>query len=140
VRHFLGVHVFLDRRIGRRAQRLEDQQHLVAFDELARLFDRFLISVSLAPGSYFSSAPAALAEIAEAAANAAKAKRLVQRAGILPSRLLFRRNVASRPLAGKRGPIRLCSVGCAKRADFGRDTISINLPSSSSGATALALS
>ena len=39
LRHLLGVHVFLDRGIGRGAERLVDQQHLVAFDELARLLD-----------------------------------------------------------------------------------------------------
>ena len=39
LRHLLGVHVFQDRRVGRRAERLEDQQHLVALDQLARLLD-----------------------------------------------------------------------------------------------------
>ena len=37
LRHFLQVQIFLDRIVGRRAQALEDQQHLVAFHELARL-------------------------------------------------------------------------------------------------------
>ena len=40
LRHLLGVHVFVDRRIGRRAERIEDEQNLVALDELARLLDR----------------------------------------------------------------------------------------------------
>ena len=38
LRHLLGVHVFLDRGVARRAQRIEDQQHLVGLDQLARLF------------------------------------------------------------------------------------------------------
>ncbi len=37
LRHLLGIHVFLDRRIGLGAERLEDQQHFVAFHQLARL-------------------------------------------------------------------------------------------------------
>ena len=37
LRHFLGVHVFLDRGIAGRAERVEYQQHLVGFDQLARL-------------------------------------------------------------------------------------------------------
>ena len=40
LRHLLGVHVFLDRRVRRRAQRIEDEQHLVALHQLARLLDR----------------------------------------------------------------------------------------------------
>src|SRR4029077_3173909 len=40
LRHLPGVHVPLDGSIGGRAKRLKDQQHLVAFDELARLLDR----------------------------------------------------------------------------------------------------
>ncbi len=39
LRHLLGVHVFLDSRVPRRAERLEHQQHFVALDQLARLLD-----------------------------------------------------------------------------------------------------
>src|SRR5690606_31880640 len=40
VRHLLGVHVFVDGGVGRRAEALEDQQRLVAFHQLARLLHR----------------------------------------------------------------------------------------------------
>src|SRR6516164_1711346 len=60
-----------------------------------------LISVSLAPGSYFFSAYAAVAH--RAAANAATARRLALRTGIVSSRLeLFCGSVASRLATGKR--------------------------------------
>ena len=39
LRHLLGVQIFLDRGVGRRAEGVEDHQHLVALDELAHLFD-----------------------------------------------------------------------------------------------------
>jgi hypothetical protein len=55
-----------------------------------------LISVSLAPGSYFFSADAAVAVTAAAAANPAKATRLLIQIGIVLSRLLFCSSVASR--------------------------------------------
>src|SRR6516162_1764945 len=62
-----------------------------------------LISVSLAPGSYFFSAYAAVAH--RAAANAATARRLALRTGIVSSRLeLFCGSVASRLASGKRRP------------------------------------
>src|SRR6202035_5549884 len=38
--HLLGVHVSLDRSIGRRSQRLENQQVLIAFHKLTGLLDR----------------------------------------------------------------------------------------------------
>jgi len=41
LRDLLRVHVFLDCGIGRRAEALEDQQHLVALHQLARLLNRF---------------------------------------------------------------------------------------------------
>ena len=50
LRHFLGVHVFHDRRIGRRAERLEDQQDLVALHQLARLLDRLRRAVGVVIG------------------------------------------------------------------------------------------
>ena len=40
LRHLLRVHVFVDRRIRRRAERIEDEQDFVALHELARLLDR----------------------------------------------------------------------------------------------------
>ena len=39
LRHFFGVQVFLNRGVGRRADDLERQQHLVVFDQLADLLD-----------------------------------------------------------------------------------------------------
>jgi hypothetical protein len=39
LRHLLGVQIFLDRRVRRRAERVEDQQDFVAFDQLAGLLD-----------------------------------------------------------------------------------------------------
>jgi len=36
LRHLLHVHVLVDRRVGRRAERLEHEQHLVLLDQLAR--------------------------------------------------------------------------------------------------------
>ena len=50
LRHLLGVHVFLDRRIRRRAEALEDQQDLVALDQLARLLDRLGRAVAVVVG------------------------------------------------------------------------------------------
>src|SRR5215467_15478733 len=37
--HFLLIHISLDRSVRRRSQRTEDEQDLVAFNELARLLD-----------------------------------------------------------------------------------------------------
>jgi hypothetical protein len=39
LRHLLGVQIFLDRGIRRRAQRVEDEENFVAFNQLPRLFD-----------------------------------------------------------------------------------------------------
>ena len=50
LRHFLGVHVFVDRRVGRRAEALEDQQHAVALDQLARLLDGFWRAIAVVIG------------------------------------------------------------------------------------------
>ena len=50
LRHLLGIHVFLDRRIGRRAEALENQQHFVALDQLARLLDGFRRAVAVVIG------------------------------------------------------------------------------------------
>jgi len=47
LRHLLCVHVFLDRRVRRRAERVEDQQNFVALDQLARLFDRLRRAVTV---------------------------------------------------------------------------------------------
>jgi hypothetical protein len=47
LRHLLRIHVFLDRRIRRRAERIEDEQHLVALDQLARLLDGFRRAVAV---------------------------------------------------------------------------------------------
>src|SRR5712675_2469328 len=47
LRHLLGVHVFVDRRIRRRPQRIENEQHLIALDQLARLLDRLRRTVAV---------------------------------------------------------------------------------------------
>src|SRR6185437_14482928 len=51
LRHLLGVHVFLDRGIARRTQRIEDQQHLVGFDELACLLHGLRRAVAVVIGN-----------------------------------------------------------------------------------------
>src|SRR5258706_6416395 len=51
LRHHLGVHVFLDRRVRRCAQRIEDQQDLVALHQLAGLFDRLRRAVAVVVGN-----------------------------------------------------------------------------------------
>src|SRR6185312_13253975 len=50
LRYLLGIHVFVDRRIRRRAERVEDQQHLVALDQLAGLLDRLRWRVGVVIG------------------------------------------------------------------------------------------
>ena len=50
LRHLLGVHVFLDRRISRRAQRVHDEQHFVILDQLARLLHRLRRAVAVVIG------------------------------------------------------------------------------------------
>ena len=47
LRYFLGIHIFLDCRIWRGAQRVEDEQDLVAFNQLARLLDCFRWTVAV---------------------------------------------------------------------------------------------
>ena len=47
LRHLLRIHVFVNRGIGRRAERVEDEQHLVAFHQLARLLDRLRRTVAV---------------------------------------------------------------------------------------------
>ncbi len=47
LRHLLGVHVFLDRRISRRAERVHDEQHFVILDQLARLLHRLRRAVAV---------------------------------------------------------------------------------------------
>src|SRR6266852_3378973 len=47
LRHLLGIHVLLDGRVRRRAQRVEDEQNLVALDQLARLLDRLRRAVAI---------------------------------------------------------------------------------------------
>src|SRR5205807_5557404 len=47
LRHFLRIHVFLYGGIWRRAQRIEDEQHLIALDQLAGLFDRLRRAVAV---------------------------------------------------------------------------------------------
>src|SRR5262249_15417224 len=71
LRHLLGVHVFLDRRVGRRAERLEGEQHLVALDELSDLLDRLGRAVAVVVGD----------EIDLAAVDAALGIDLVEIAG-----------------------------------------------------------
>ena len=51
LRHLHGVHVLLDRRIGGGAERREDQKHLVALDQLARLLDRLRRAVGVVVGN-----------------------------------------------------------------------------------------
>ena len=47
LRHLLRIHVFLDRRIRRRAERIEDEEDLVALDQLAGLLDRLRRAVGV---------------------------------------------------------------------------------------------
>ncbi len=51
LRHLLGVHVFLDRRVARGAERGEDQEHLVALDQLTRLLHGFGRAVGVVVGN-----------------------------------------------------------------------------------------
>ena len=51
LRDLFRVHVFLDRGVGRRAEALEDQQHLVAFHQLSRLLDRLRRAVAVVVGN-----------------------------------------------------------------------------------------
>ena len=51
LRHLLGIHVFVDRAVGRRTQRIEDQKHLVAFDQLACLLDGFRRAIAVVIGN-----------------------------------------------------------------------------------------
>src|SRR6185437_49160 len=62
LRYFLGVHVFLDRRVRRRAQRAEPPQHLVAVDQHARLLDslRRAVAVVVADENYLAAFDAAV--------------------------------------------------------------------------------
>ncbi len=50
LRHLVIVHVALDRGVGRSAQRVEDQQHLVALDQPPRLFHRRRRTVGIVVG------------------------------------------------------------------------------------------
>src|ERR1700738_4467745 len=94
-----------------------------------------LISVSLAPGSYFFCASAGLA-IAAAIAKSVKAVKWRVRTGIIPLPLgqLFFASLASRAHACKHPLIprdeTIDGWGGYLPACFGRDTISIILPSS----------
>ena len=47
LRHLLRIHVFVDRGIRRRSQRIEHEQHFVAFDQLARLLHRLRRAVGV---------------------------------------------------------------------------------------------
>src|SRR5262245_27776835 len=58
LRHFFLVEIFLDRRIGRRADDLEGGQDLVAFDELAYLLDRLRRAVGIVVLDEIDLAPA----------------------------------------------------------------------------------
>ena len=51
LRHLLGVAVFVDRGVGRRAERVEQQQHAVAFDQLAHLLDGLRRAVAVVIGN-----------------------------------------------------------------------------------------
>ena len=53
VRRLLCVHVFVDRRVRRRSERTEHQQHFVAFDQLARLLDSLGRAVGVVIGNEF---------------------------------------------------------------------------------------
>jgi hypothetical protein len=77
-----------------------------------------LISVSLAPGSYFFSADAAVAVSAAAAANPAKAIRLLIQIGIVLSRYLFCTSVASHAQACKRRFIPPDETALLRAADY----------------------
>ena len=50
LRHLLLVHVLLDRRVGGRAQRVEQAEHLVLLDELAHHLDRLGRAVAVVEG------------------------------------------------------------------------------------------
>jgi len=77
-----------------------------------------LISVSLAPGSYFFSADAAGAVTAAAAAKPARAIRLLIRNGIVLSRHLFCSSVASHAQACKRRLIPPDETALLRVADY----------------------
>ena len=47
LRHFLRIHVFVDRRVWRGAERIENQQHLIALDQFARLLNRLWRAVAV---------------------------------------------------------------------------------------------
>ena len=57
LRHLLGVQIFLDRGVGRRAERVEHHQHLVALDQLAHLFDGLRRTVGVVVGDELDLAP-----------------------------------------------------------------------------------
>jgi len=50
VRHLFLVHVFVDRGIGRGAGGIEQEQHLVALDQLAHLLDRLRRAIGVVVG------------------------------------------------------------------------------------------
>jgi hypothetical protein len=51
LRHFHVVHVFLDRRVAGGAERRKDQEHLVAFNQLARLLHCFRRTIGIVIGN-----------------------------------------------------------------------------------------
>src|SRR6516165_8134350 len=55
--HLSGIHVSLDRRVGRRPGAVEDQQDFIASDEPAGLFDGFRRTVSVVIGNEPDLAP-----------------------------------------------------------------------------------
>ena len=57
LRDLLGVQILLDCRVGRRAQRIEHQQHLVALDQLAGVLNRFGRAVGVVVGDEVHLAP-----------------------------------------------------------------------------------
>ncbi len=111
LRHLLRVHVFLDRGIAWRAQRIEDQQHLVGLDELARLLHRLRRAVAVVIGD----------EVDLAAVDAALGIELVEIGGlgladrrIGRSRTRIGHDVADLDLGiGRAGIIFLLGVGRA---------------------------
>ena len=87
LRHLLGVHVFLDRGVAGRAQRIEDQQHLVGLDQLARLLDGLRRAVAVVIGD----------EVDLAAVDAAFGVDLVEIGGL---------GLADRGIGGRTAPNR----------------------------------
>jgi hypothetical protein len=57
MRDFPGVDVFLDRDVGRRAERAEQREHFILFDQPARLLDRLGRRVAVVQADQIDLAP-----------------------------------------------------------------------------------